>query len=136
MKRLAVLLGLIAMWLPGCLAGKRLSLPVSESLAVGVDGSRSRRLLGVKLPGKLTLGRMYLRSQPYALEPLTFEFQSGMGVSKRGLRGLFLGGRVGLSFRVTDYLYLSVNSSTLLAFMFPNRSRLGFCVKTQARISI
>ena len=127
MKRLAIALGLAAMWLTGCAGGIR----VGRSLELGFDGSRKRRLFGVRLPGKL-----HLRTQPYALEPLTFEFSSSVGMTKRRLRGLFLGGQVGLTFRLTDYLIWSVNSSTLLAFVFPDRSRLGFCIHPRARFSI
>ena len=132
MRRLVMLLGLVAMWFTGCAGGLRLS----RSLELGLDGSRKRRLMGVRLPGKLTLGKVHLRTRPWALEPLTFEFSSSVGMTKRRLRGLFLGGQVGLSFRLTDYLIWSVNSSTLLAFVFPDRSRLGFCLHTQARFSI
>ena len=132
MKRLAMVLGLVAMWLTGCAGGIR----VGRSLELGFDGSKKRRLFGVRLPGKLTLGKVHLRTQPYALEPLTFEFSSSVGMTKRRLRGLFLGGQVGLSFRLTDYLIWSLNSSTLLAFVFPDRSRLGFCIHTRARFSI
>jgi hypothetical protein len=131
MKRLAMILGLVAMWLCGC-AGIR----IGRSLELGVDGTRKRRLFGVKLPGKLTLGKVHLRTRHYALEPLNFEFFSSVGVTKRRLRGLFLGGQVGLSFRLTDYLVWTVNSSTLLAFVFPDRRRLGFCIQTRARFSI
>ena len=136
MRRLFLVLGFMVVWLSGCIGGKRLCVPVGGNLALGLDGAKRRRLFGVKLPSRLTLTRVYLRTQPYALEPLTFEFGSSVGMSKRRLRGLFLGGKVGLSFRVTDYLILSVNSSTLLAFVFPNRSRLGFYINTQARFSI
>lgn len=132
MKRLAMVIGLAAMWLWGCAGGIRLS----RDLELGFDGSSKRRLFGVRLPGKLTLGRVRLRSRPYALEPLSFELFSSVGASKRRLRGLFLGGQVGLSFRLTDYLVWSVNSSTLLAFVFPDHSRLGFCIQTHARFSI
>lgn len=132
MRRLAMVLGLVTMWLCGCAGGIR----VGRGLELGFDGSRKRRLFGVKLPGKLTLGKVHLRTRQYALEPLNFEFFSSVGVTKRRLRGLFLGGQVGLSFRVTDYLVWSVNSTTLFAFVFPSRSRLGFCINTRARFSI
>jgi len=136
MRRLVLVLGLSVAWLFGCVGGKRLCVPIGGKLSLGLDGSKRRRLFGVKLPGRLTMGRVYLRTQPYALEPLTFEFSSSLGMTKRRLRGLFLGGQVGLSFWVTDYLALSVNSSTLLAFVFPSRSRLGFGIHTRARFSI
>jgi len=132
MRRLATLLALVAMWCCGCSGGIR----VGRSLELGLDGARKKRLFGVKLPGRLTLGKVHLRTRPYALEPLTFEFSSSLGMTKRRLRGLFVGGQVGLTFRITRYLTWSVNSSTLLAFVFPSRSRLGFSVQTRARFSI
>jgi hypothetical protein len=105
-------------------------------MSLGLDGSRRERLFGVRLPGRLTLGRVYLRTQPYVLEPLAFELSSSVGMNRRRLRGLFLGGQVGLSFRLTDYLVWSVNYSTLLAFVFPGRGLLGFCLHTRARFFI
>ena len=132
MNRLALALGLVAMWLCGCAGGIRLG----RGLELGFDGSRKRRLFGVKLPGKLTLGKVHLRSRPYVLEPLSFELSSSLGMSRKRLRGLFLGGQVGLSFKLTRNLTWSFKYSTLLAFVFPNRSRLGFCIQTAARFSI
>jgi len=132
MRRLATMFALAAMWLCGCAGGIR----VGRSLELGLDGARKKRLFGVKLPGRLALGKVHLRTRPYALEPLTLEFSSSLGMAKRRLRGLFLGGQVGLTFRITRYLNWSVKSSTLLAFVFPDRSRLGFCIQTSARFSI
>jgi hypothetical protein len=134
--RLLVLMVFSISWFFGCVGEKRLCVPVFEKMSLGLDGSRRRRLLGVRLPGRLTLGRVYLRTRPYALEPLTFEFSSSLGMNRRRLRGLFFLGEVGLSFRLTDYLIWSVNSSTLLAFVFPGRGLLGFCLHTQARFFI
>ncbi len=136
MRRLVLFLALSVSWLFGCVSERRLCMPVLGKMSLGLDGSRLRRLFGVRLPGRLTLGRVYLRTQPYALEPLDFEFSSSLGLNRRRLRGLFLGGQVGLRFRLTDYLVWSVNSSTLLAFVFPGRGRLGFCIQTSARFSI
>jgi hypothetical protein len=135
-RRLTLLLAFFVPWLFGCVGEKRLCVPVLRKMSLGLDGSRRERLFGVRLPGRLTLGRVYLRTQPYVLEPLAFELSSSVGMNRRRLRGLFLGGQVGLSFRLTDYLVWSVNYSTLLAFVFPGRGLLGFCLHTRARFFI
>ena len=105
--------------------GVKLQHQVSKTVLLGVEGSRKKRFNGIRLPGKLTLGRTYLRTRPENGPGLHLEFGAAAVLKGVKLRGLTVDA-------ATVYQTPWFNSSLNLSVFWWSSNQLAYALTASA----
>jgi len=103
----------------------KLQHQLSKAVLLGVEGARKKRFNGIRLPGKLTLGRTYLRTRPETSPGLHLEFGAAAALKGVKLKGLTIDAA---SVYKTPWFTSSLN----LAVFWWSSNRLAYALTASA----